>query len=160
MNRKNKRLGEATRASINRRIDEYSRFALLPQSRRHRSFAELHPSDISLGPETRARMRVSLPRGRRGGKQGSGGGHRASNEAEDREAVPRSLPRGDRRGGREHTVVRSLSMHLPTLTFVEPRFAIRSYDARKWLRDLDKDDAALLQPESVLFYKISWASMH
>lgn len=64
---------------------------------------------VSPRAETRARTRVSLPRGR-GGEQGSDGGRRTKPETQ---AVPQSLARGDGRGrstggeGKEDAVVRS-----------------------------------------------------
>lgn len=82
---------------------------------------------VSPRAETRARTRVSLPRGREG-EQGSDGGRRTKSQA-----VPQSLARGDGRGrstgGREGgRKMRSFDLGTPAGVDVrdaERRFAIR-----------------------------------
>jgi len=73
---------------------------------------------ISPRVETRARTRVSLPRGR-GGEQGSDGCRRTKSETQ---AVPQSrevmVGREEERG--EGRCGRSISVHLPALTFAMP----------------------------------------
>lgn len=127
-----------------------------------------HPDGIFPGRDTRTDTRVSATHAGREGEQGSNGSRR--NEGPEspvsRFAIERRLTEKERGTKREmercgfwpRRKMRSLdlSVHLPTLTFVEAEFAIRLLV--QWCyenedrEDRNRDDSALLT-RSVLFAK-------
>lgn len=88
---------------------------------------------------------MSLPRGR-GGEQGSDGGRRTKPETQ---AVPQSLARGDgwgRGDGGKGRCGRSISVHLPALTFAMPNGDSRSdrlYDAQKGSQEIANENDSI-----------------